>query len=233
MTMETRLLYSPSEIAANRVRLALGYKQIPYEAIAVAQHDDETFFDLGIARVGCVLDVNGNLLTDTIAILEQADRLLGGPSLMDGVLPADAWRALLAWRNSIDAILARLYAPVLPAYSDISATDMTLSAYKASVEHRFGMSVEALSNDRYDGFAQLARRSHLPQLSQHLAHEKFYYGGGLTAADLIIAADFFPLQLLDGVTLPLDLMYYFERVTRACGTSLRENITLLRLQWAL
>lgn len=226
-TLETRLFYFPSEIAAHRVRLALGYKQVLYEAIAVAQDDDATFFELGIARAGCVLVAGGYLLTDTIAILEQADNLLGGPPLMDGVLPADAWRALLAWRNSIDAILARLYAPVLPAYRDIGASDTTLAAYKASVERRFGMSVEALSNDRYDGFLQLAERSRLSQLAQHLAREKFYYGGSLSAADLIIAADFFPLQLLDGVTLPLDLMYYFERVAQACRTSLRESITLL------
>lgn len=224
--MATRLFYFPSDIAAKRVRLALGYKQVPYEAIAVAQDDDETFFDLGIARAGCVLVLNGELLTDTIAILEQADRLLGGPPLIDGVLPDEAWRALLDWRDSIDAILARLYAPVLPAYSDISASDATLSAYKASVERRLGMSVEALSNDRYDGFLQLAERSRLSQLAQHLAREKFYFGGRLTAADLIIAADLFPLQLLDGITMPLDLMYYFERVAQACRTDLRDGIVL-------
>lgn len=221
-----RLFYFPSEIAAHRVRLALGYKQVSYEAIAVAQDDDETFFELGIARTGCVLVANGNMLTDTIAILEQADRLLGGPPLIDGVLPADAWRALLDWRESIDSILARLYAPVLPAYCDISASDATLSAYKASVERRFGMSAEALSNDRYDGFGQLAQLSRLPQLSRHLARDNFYFGGRLTAADLIIAADLFPLQLLDGVTMPLDLMYYFERVAQACRTNPRDGIVL-------
>lgn len=223
---EIRLFYFPSGIAAHRVRLALGYKQLPHEAILVAQDDDETFFELGIARAGCVLIADGKLLTDTIEILEQADRLLGGAPLIDGVLPADAWQALLAWRNSIDSILARLYAPVLPAYSDISASDATLSAYKALVERRFGMSVEALSNDRYDGFLQLAERSHLPRLAQHLAREKFYFGGRLTAADLVIAADLFPLQLLDGVTMPLDLMYYFERVAQACRTDLRDGIVL-------
>lgn len=221
-----RLFYFPSEITAHRVRLALGYKQVPYEAITVAQDDDETFFDLGTARAGCVLVANGKLLTDTIAILEQADRLLGGPPLIDSVLPADAWQVLLAWRDSIDAILARLYAAVLPAYNDISADDATLSAFKASVERRFGMSVEALSNDRYDGFAQLAQRSRLPQLAQHLARHKFYFGARLTAADLMIAADLFPLQLLDGVTIPLDLMYYFERVAQACQTDLRDGIVL-------
>lgn len=223
-----RLFYFPSDIAAHRVRLALGYKQFPHRTIPLSQSDDETFFELGIARCGYVLALDdGQIFTDSIAILEQADTLFAGPPLFEEVLSADAWKALLNWRRSIDAILARLYAPVLPAYGDIAADENTLGAYKATVEHRFGMSVEALSNDRYDGYRQLAERARLPQLAQHLAREKFYYDERLTAADLVIAADFFPLQLLDGVTLPLDLMYYFERVAQACNTSLRDGITLL------
>lgn len=31
------------------------------------------------------------------------------------------------------------------------------AAYKAQIAHRFGMSVEGLSNDRYDGFNQVCR----------------------------------------------------------------------------
>ena len=225
---ETRLFYFASDIAAHRVRLALGYKEVAHRAIPLSQNDDETFFDLGIARCGCVLALgDGRIFTDSIAILEEIDRLYAGPPLLEGVLPLDAWQALLAWRASIDAILARLYAPLLPAYSDIAKNETTLLAYKRSVQQRFGMSVEALSNDRYDGYLQLSQRSRLPELAQHLAREKFYFGGRLTAADLIIAADLFPLQLLDGVTLPLDLMYYFERVAKACHTSLRDGITLL------
>lgn len=223
----TELYFSPSAPLAQRVRLALGYKNVAYLATALEYDDDETWFELGISRRDCVLRLSdGTLLDDSIVILERADSLFGGAPIMDGVLPLDAWRALLDWRSQIDALLARLYAPLLPAYSDIAASEAHLAAYKREVEQRFGLSVEALSNDRYDGYSQLAARSRLSELARHLAQLRFYYGGRISAADFVLAADLYPLQLLDGVSLPLDLMYYFERVAERCGVDLREYIVL-------
>ena len=86
------------------------------------------------------------------------------------------------------------------------------------------MSVEALSNYRYDGFNHLAAQSNLSQLSQHLARNRFYLNNTLSACDIIIACDLFPLQLLDGVTMPLDLMYYIQRVENVCHASLRSGL---------
>lgn len=219
--------FFPSDMGAQRVRLALGYKGVEYRATALDYADDETFFELGLGRRGCVLRLaEGTLLDDSIVILERADALLGGPPILDGVIPSDAWHALLAWRNGIAALLDRLYAPVRPAYSDISSSEANLAAYKREVEQRFGMSVEALSNDRYAGYAQFAARSRLNDLGRHLARERFYYDGRISAADFVLAADLYPLQLLDGVSLPLDLVYYCERVAAYCKTDLREYVSL-------
>lgn len=118
----------------------------------------------------------------------------------------------------------RLYAPVLPAFIDIGADENDMAAYKNAVLHRYGMSVEALSNDRYDGFNQLVAQGHLIQLGRHLAQQRFYLNNTLSACDILIACDLFPLQLLDGVTMPLDLMYYIQRVETACNTSLRAGL---------
>ena len=137
-----------------------------------------------------------------------------------------SWTALLAWRSRVDAVLARLHAPVTPAFADVGADATTLMAYKADIQHRFGMSVEALSNDRYDGYLQFATLSHLPELGRHLSQQRFYLGGKLSACDLVLACDLFPLQLLDGVTLPMDLLYYIERVEKACGASLRDGLIM-------
>ncbi|MHB0889074.1 hypothetical protein [Acidithiobacillus sp.] len=38
------------------------------------------------------------------------------------------------------------------------------------------------------------------------------------------AADLHLLRLLDGVTVPLDLLYYFQRVATACGVSLEDGM---------
>ena len=222
-----RLYHFWSSMPAQRVRLALAYKGAVHESIALAQHDDATFFDLGIAHAPLVLQLaNGSVYTDSLHILEKLDDWVGSPAIFNGILDQAAWQSLLDWRASVEHMLARLYAPVLPAFQDISASETSLAAYKAEVERRFGMSVEALSNDRYDGFLQLAQMSRLPDLARHLSKSKFYMGGRLSAADLLIACDLFPLQLLDGVTIPMDLMYYIERVEKSCGASLRDGLIM-------
>lgn len=222
-----RLLHFWSSMPAQRVRLALAYKGVEHELVALSRDDDATFFELGIAHAELVLCLaDGNLHTDSLAILRQLDTWLGGRPLYDGLVDAAAWQALLAWRQSVDHLLDRLYAPVAPAFADIGADPAIQAAYKAQIEHRYNMSVEALSNDRYDGFSQFATQSRLAELARHLGQQRFYAGGVLTACDLLLACDLFPLQLLDGVTMPLDLMYYIERVEKTCGASLRDGLIM-------
>jgi glutaredoxin 2 len=44
--------------------------------------------------------------------------------------------------------------------------------------------------------------------------------GEPSIADALLAADLYPLQILDGISLPIDLMYYLRRVEETCATSL-------------
>lgn len=208
------------------VRLALGYKEIPYDDRPVAFDDDETFFTLGIARQVPVLRLDdGTLLMESLAIVRHLDQYWPQNPVFEGVGPSRAWEELLAWRNSAAPVLARLQAPVLPAYRGIGDEDHSLAACKAEVLHRFGCSIEELSNDRYAAFDQLMKLAQLKSLASHLAKSRFYFGSP-SAADMLLAADLFPLQLLDGVTMPIDLMYYIQRVEDACHTSLRAGLLI-------
>lgn len=221
----TTLYYFYSSPESARVRLALNYKQVRYEARPLAFDDDETFFELGIARQVPVLQLDdGALLTDTLAILRGLDAWFPDAApIFDGIVDEAAWAALLAWRASVDTILQRLQAPALPGYADIGGNEDTLAAYKSLVQSRFGMTVEELSNDRYAAFAQLDGLTDLKALAKHLAQNRYYLGSP-SAADMLLAADLFPLQILDGVTMPIDLMYYLQRVEAACRTNLREGL---------
>jgi glutathione S-transferase len=221
----TELYHFWSSPAAQRVRLALSYKQVPYRDVAVDYHDDETFFDLGVARVTPVLRMgNGQLHTDSLQILWQIDELFPDtPPLVNDRIDRAAWDALLGWREQVDAVLERLYAPVRPAYRDIGADEAALHAYKADVQQRFGMSLEALANDRYDGYAQLDRITNLGALSRHLAKHRFYMGA-ISVADVLLFADLYPVQIMDGISLPIDLMYYLQRVAETCHTDPHEGL---------
>jgi glutaredoxin 2 len=117
-------------------------------------------------------------------------------------------------------VLERLWAAAKSAYRDIAAA---LPAYKEEVRQRFGLTLEALASDRYAGFGQLSHLMRLRDLAKYLA-ERGFYVGQISIADLVIAADLFPLQLLDGVRLPIDLLYYFERVEDTCRTGLGEGL---------
>ncbi len=210
--------------ASQRVRLALGYKGIVCENRPLAFDDDETFFALGVARSVPVLQHDdGRIWTDSVAILEQLDTLWPDEPIFSGVLPTVEWDGLLAWRKSANALFDRLYAPVMPAFRGLGDSEPAMTAYRSEVLHRFGVSIEELSNDRYAAYDQLMTVAHLRDLATRLARSRFY-AGRPSAADMLLAADLFPLQLLDGVTLPLDLMYYVRRVEEICRTSLRDGL---------
>jgi glutaredoxin 2 len=222
-----KLYHRWSSMPAQQVRLAFAYKGVEVETIALPQTDDNIWFELGHARADLALQIPSHALqTDVMHILTQLDDLVGGTPILNGIVSVDAWQALGAWRDGITHLRNRLYAPVLPAFSDIGGDEADLAHYKAQVQHQYGMSVEALSNDRYDGYQQLASIAHLNALGKHLSQQRFYLKNTLSACDIIIASDLFPLQLLDGVTLPLDLMYYIQRVETACNTSLRTGLIL-------
>lgn len=221
------LYHAWSSMPAQAVRLALAYKKAGHRTLPIGPDSDALFFDLGVAVSPLVLVLeDGSIHTNPESILRSIDAFAAGEPLIEGVLAEEDWSALLAWRAETAALLARLQAPALLAFADIAATPEALAAYKAQVERRFGMGVEALANDRYDGYRQLARLACLPQLAWRLAKERFYSGGRLSAADLLLACELFPLQLLDGITLPLDLLYYIDRVEKACGASPREGLVM-------
>lgn len=214
-----------SSTESQRLRLALACKGIDYEDHPLRYDDDETFFALGTQRSVPILQLDdGTVLTDSIAILHRLDILFPDtPPLVTDRIDDAAWDALLTWREKNDAILRRLYAPIKPAYRDIGAEEHTLQAYKQEVRHHFGMSVEELANDRYTGYAQLERMTQLQALSQHLAQQHFYMAE-ISIADMLLTADLYPLQLLDGVSFPLDLMYYFTHVEQYSQIRLAEGL---------
>lgn len=211
------------EAVSERARLALSFKSLPYELVVPDYDDDETFFELGVARsVPVVSWDDGRLDVGAAGLLEEIDRRYPAPSLFAPLAP-EQWRALGDWRAAVDNILERLYAPIRPAYVGIGDKDGHLASYKASVQARFGASLEDLANDRYAVYGQLESLTHLKDLGAYIAKHRFY-AGEFSAADVLLAADLFPLQLLDGVTLPIDLMYYFERVQEACRVNLRDGL---------
>jgi len=214
-----------SDTASQRIRLALGYKKIDYIDKPLSYWDDETFFDLGIARKVPVLKVpDAPLLTDVNAILWDVDKIFPNSNLMvDGIIDSAAWSALLDWRANVDAVLTRMMAPALLGYSDIATNEQSIKAYKREIKNKYQMSAEALANDRYAAYDQLVKMTNLKALGYHLSANKFYMGE-ISVADVLLTADLYPLQCLDGVSLPIDVLYYLARVEKECNVDLQQGL---------
>lgn len=203
-----------------RLRLALGAKGLTYDSRPLAYTDFGTPLDLGFDRKLPIVEwPGGSRGNDSLALLLELERRYPAPALLEGVVAAAEWQAFLDWRARLEPLLARLIAPVRPGFAEIGDDPDALALYKEECVQRFGMIPEALSNDRYDGFLQLERLGCLRELARQLAKTRFY-AGRLSLIDVILTADFNLLRLLDGVTVPLDLMYYFQRVAEACGADL-------------
>ncbi len=214
-----KLYYQPWRHEGSRLRLALAASHGPYETIALPFAADEVFFELGVGEYPALLQTETKLYTDSLEVLQQFSDLCPASSLATVSL-AD-WQGLKAWHSANALLLERLYAPV--ALAAITFSEETAREdYKNAIVNRFGQSVEALANDRYEAFQQFARQSQLNALSQHLEKNRFY-NGQCSAADCWLTADLFPLQFLDGISLPIGLRYYWQRVMAFCGCDLSHD----------
>jgi len=216
-----------SDTDSQRIRLALAYKKINYIDTPVFYGDDEVFFDLGVARQVPILKVLGGcLLTDVNDMLWRIDDIFGNDNpLVSGVIDKAAWDALLAWRENVDAVLLRLSAPALLNYLDIASDEQSVNAYKRQVQNKYNLGVEALASDRYAAYEQFEKMTNIKALGRHLSENKFYMGKP-SIADALITADFYPLQCLDGVSLPIDILYYLARVEKEFGLDLQQGFKL-------
>jgi len=221
---EIHLYHRWSSTAGQMLRMVLSAKNLHWQDHPCALRDQETAFDLDYADLPVLVHANGKKQQATLSELAELDRLYPETLPMQQNIAEPEWAAFCQWRNSLTPLLDRLIAPVLPAYDEISHDEEDMNFYRNECERRFQQSVEALANDRYGAYQQLESRGRLRELGKILARQRFYTGD-LSLVDIILTADLHLLRLLDGVTIPLDLQYYFQRVADACNISLNDGMT--------
>ena len=213
-----------SSTEGQMLRMALGAKGIPWKDHPCRLRDQETAFDLGFADLPVLVHADGWAQPGRLADLAALDARYPDTRPLHTPIPETEWEAFLSWREGLSALRDRLVAPVLPAYAEICGEPEDMEYYRRECARRFQQSIESLANDRYGAYQQLEGRGRLRALAKRLAKRRFYTGD-LSLIDIILTADFHLLRLLDGVTLPLDLQYYFQRVAEVCGFSLNSGMT--------
>ncbi|WP_414039723.1 glutathione S-transferase N-terminal domain-containing protein [Acidithiobacillus sp. M4-SHS-6] len=213
-----------SSVPGQMLRMVLSAKDLQWEDHPCALQDQETAFDLGYGDLPVLVHGDGHKQQGTLPELAELDqRYPETPPLLESLGEAE-WTAFCQWRSSLTPLLERLIAPVLPAYAEISHHEEDMAFYRNECERRFQQSIEALANDRYGAYQQLESRGRLRELGRILARQRFYTGH-LSLIDIVLTADLHLLRLLDGVTIPLDLQYYFQRVADACQLSLNDGMS--------
>lgn len=222
-TTEPTLYHRWSSVEGQMLRMVLGAKGLHWNDHPCALRDQESAFDLGFAELPVLVHADGQAQQGKLAELAALDARYPDTPALHSSIPAAEWEAFVQWRAGLTALGDRLIAPVLPAYEEICGDPEDMEFYRQECERRFQQSIESLANDRYGAYQQLENRGRLRELGKVLAKQRCYTGT-LSLIDIVLTADFHLLRLLDGVTIPLDLQYYFQRVAEACGVSLNDGM---------
>ncbi len=218
------LHYHPWEPAAQALRLALGLKGVGRTDHRLPYNELATFYRLGQpCRTPLLEGPDGHaehLGWDDFPSLDIRFGAQRAPAP-----DADAWAALRRWLDQALPLLARLAAPVGYAWRGLGDDADARAAHAREARRRFGLTLEALANDRYAAFGQLSALSRLPELGRHLARQGWYLGRP-SLADAVLAGALFPLQLLDGIALPIHLLYYLRRVQDEAGVDLEADLLI-------
>ncbi|HKJ88645.1 MAG TPA: glutathione S-transferase N-terminal domain-containing protein [Gammaproteobacteria bacterium] len=205
---------------AQRVRLALGLKEVAAEQVALPYTDLETPIELaGRKQVPIYVTDDGEVLLESEAILCRIDREVPEPPLFEGAIEPDDYEALKGWMGGLETLVDRLRGPTQLGYSGLGDDEEAAEYFRRQVEHRNGAQMEELVNARYADYRELEAGAGLKRFGNLLAKSRFF-SGRLSAADLYIVSEWGFLRWVDGVSPPLDLLYYFERVEEACGVKL-------------
>jgi len=205
---------------AQRVRLALGAKGVEADLVALPYTDLETPIELaGRKQLPIYVTDAGEVLQDSEAILEHLEAVAPEPPLLAGAIAPADYQALKEWVAQFDSLMDRLRAPVQLGYAGLGDDPDAAAYFRRQVESRHGAQLEELVNARYADYKDFEARAGLRRFARALVKSRFF-SGQLSAADLHLTTEWGPLRWVDGVSPPLDLLYYFERVEEACGVKL-------------
>ena len=209
---------------AQRVRLAIAAKGLPVVQETLPYTDLTTPVDLaGRKRLPILVTDAGEVLSDSMTILQRLERQAPDPPLLEAVIrPAD-FEGLRAWTEEVALLLDRLRAPVQLGFRGLADDADAADYFRRQVASRHGAQLEELVNARYADYRSLASQADLKGLARALTRGRFF-SGCLSVADLYIVTEWGPLRWVDGISPPLDLLYYFERVEEACGLGLAEDL---------
>lgn len=217
-----KLYHYPHCPFCQRVRLFLGYKNIPYESLVLSYEDTNTPQKLCKSQTLPIFDFgDGIIMNESLNIIREIENRFPHPIGFLGPV-----EGLFQWASMAMISLPRYFDMLLPAYFDhykeFKDNQKTAQYFKSSKEKKRGKSFDQLKEESPEIF----KNNIIPQIEEiieKVEDEFFLMGPTFTVADCVLAADLSGLRLVHNINLPSEISSYIDRVEQKCNTLLLKN----------
>ncbi|AKP73742.1 Glutaredoxin-2 [Piscirickettsia salmonis] len=204
-----------------RVRLALGLKNIPYEAVAVDYADSELPTRLiGKKMLPVLKTVAGDYLGESLDIVKYLDENHAGPAIIASARQAEIETILTKSRRAVYGLLA-------PRWLRAGFKELESQAAQDYLRHKFESSLECTLEESLANTAEYFEilKPVFAQLEALLTHTETV-DGVISYADIVLVPPLVNLTLVKDIPLPDKLKQYLAHWAEQTGVDLYYNQAL-------
>ena len=205
-----------------RIRLFLGFKNIPYTLKAVPYSDKETPQELCGSSTLPIIDFeDGTIINESIDIIREIEHKFPHPIGFIGPV-----EARFQWSTMVMTSLPRYFDLLLPAcadnYAEFTENPQELAYFQKIKEEKRGKTFSELKSDNAQIFESTVSPT-LEEIIDMVEGEFFVMGPTFSVADCVLAADLSLLRIVEDINLPSEITQYIQRVESRCQVRLLES----------
>jgi glutaredoxin 2 len=217
-----KLYHYPHCPFCQRVRLLLGYKNIPYESVELSYADAETPEKLIGQKMLPIIEFDdGKVMAESLDILREIELRFPHPIAFIGPVEGK-----LQWASMAAVGIPRYFDLLLPCfpdhYQEFQKFPEGKKYFQASKEKRRGKSFEQLKAEAPKLFEENIL-PHLQEILDTVEDQYFVMGPTFSVADCVLAADLSGMRIVKNIAVPENLVQYIERVEKTCKVNLLEG----------
>lgn len=217
-----KLYHYPHCPFCQRVRLLLGYKNIPYESVELSYADSETPEKLIGQKMLPIMEFDdGKIMGESLDIMREIEYRFPHPIAFVGPVEGK-----FQWASMVAVGIPRYFDLLLPYfpdhYEEFEKFPEGKKYFCESKEKKRGKSFADLKAESHTLFEKNIR-PHLQEIIDTVEDEYFIMGPTFSVADCVLAADLSGLRIVDEIECPEEIVKYVERVEKMCGVRLLEG----------
>ncbi len=205
-----------------RIRLFLGFKGIPYQKKLLSYADTKTQEMLTGMRQLPIMDFeDGVIINESLNILREIE--MRAPHPIGFIGPVEP---SLQWASQEAVTLPDYFSVLLPFYLQHYTKEFALHEdgaryFQSSKEKKRGKTFTELEQEAPQLYEENIKAGLLDIAK--IVDDQFIMGPTFSVADCVLAADLSGLRLVEGISLPNEILEYIHRVEARCNVYLLQN----------